>query len=64
MINVLKFRTLFSLCSEIKCGVSGLEFTKLLVNLTNNEGPDQTASKQSDLGLHCLSKLFWWATDV
>ena len=60
MINVLKFQTLFSFCSEIKCGVSGLEYTKLLVRLTNSEDPDQTASKQSDLGLHCLSRLFGW----
>ena len=27
-VNVLKFRTLFSFCSQIKCWYSGLEFTK------------------------------------
>ena len=29
------------------------------VRITNSEGPDQTASKQSDLGLRCLSRLLW-----
>ena len=28
MVNVLKFGTLFSFCSQIKCWFSGLEFTK------------------------------------
>ena len=32
----------------------------MLVRIANREDPDQTASgKQSDLGLHCLSKPFW-----
>ena len=30
MVNVLKFRTLFSFCSQIKCRLSWLEFTKCL----------------------------------
>ena len=30
MINVLKFGTLFSFCSQIECWFSGLEFTKSL----------------------------------
>ena len=34
-------------------------FTKCLL-----EDPDQTAFLQSDLGLHCLSRLFWLATSV
>ena len=36
--------------------------------MENREDPDQTASsefpKQSDLGLHCLSSPFWYATSV
>ena len=36
------------------------------VRIANWEGPDQTASiqKQSDLGLHCLSRPFWQTTSV
>ena len=34
---------------------------KMLVRIANREDPDQTAS---DLGLHCLSMLFWQATSV
>ena len=30
MVNVLKFQTLFSFCSQIKCRFSVLEFTKAL----------------------------------
>ena len=29
-VNVLKFRTLYSFCSQLKCWHSGLEFTKCL----------------------------------
>ena len=43
-INVPKFRTLFSFCSLIKCWLSRLEFTKMLVTKANREDPDQTAS--------------------
>ena len=59
MVNVLIFQTLFSFCSEIKCWLSGLELTKcssekqtgkILIRLL--------LQKQSDLGLHCLSKHF------
>ena len=33
--------------------------------LNSKQGdPDQTASQQSDLGLHCLSMPFWQATSV
>ena len=33
---------------------------KMLVRISNRQDPDQTASsKQSDLGLHCLSWRFW-----
>ena len=31
--------------------------SKMFVKIANRKYPDQTA-KQSDLGLHCLSKLF------
>ena len=36
------------------------EIHKVLLRITIREDPDQTASskKQSDLGLHCLSKPF------
>ena len=41
------------------------------VRIENREDPDQTASsgvlllqKQSDLGVHCLSRPFWQATGV
>ena len=37
-VNVLKFRTLFSLCSQIKW-VSGLEITKTLNRIANREDP-------------------------
>ena len=36
-----------------------------IVRIENREDPDQTASKkQSDQGLHCLSRQFWQATSV
>ena len=54
-----KFNT--SLCPQIKCGLPGLEF---LVRVANREDPIQTASLQSDMGLHCLFRLFWQATIV
>ena len=41
-VNVLKFQTLFSFCSQIKCCLSGLEFT-----IANREDPDQTASSEA-----------------
>ena len=39
---------------------------KMFVRIANREDPDQTASSEavSDMGLHCLSKLFWPATSV
>ena len=36
----------------------------MLVRIANREDPYQTASKQSDLDLHCLSRHFWQATSV
>ena len=38
----------------------------MFVRIANRVDPDQTAKllKQSDLGLHCLSRPFWPATSV
>ena len=57
MVNVLKFQILFSFCSKLNCWLSGLEFTKFL-------SVKQTGKtlKQSDLGLHCLSRSICQAT--
>ena len=37
---------------------------KILVRKANRENSDQTASLESDLGLHCLSRPFLQATGV
>ena len=44
-VNVLKFQTLFSFCSQIKCLISGLELSKMLPRLANRRDPDQAASE-------------------
>ena len=44
-VNVLKFQTLFSFCSLIKCCLSGQELTKCLSKKANGEDSDQTASE-------------------
>ena len=44
-VNVLKFRTIFSFCSQIKFWFSGLKFT--LVRVANREDIDQTASSEA-----------------
>ena len=36
----------------------------MVVRIVNREDTAQTASPESDLGLHCLSKLFWQANVV
>ena len=59
-INALKFQTLFSFCSQIKCWLSGIGFT-ILVSIANREDPDLTVS---DLDLPCLSGPFWQADNV
>ena len=65
MVNVLKFQTLFSFCSQIKCWFSGLEFTNFLSEQqTWNTLVRLLLQKQSDLGLPCLSRPFWLATSV
>ena len=54
MVNVLKFRTHFSLFLNrilvIRAGIH-----KMHVRIANKEDPDQTTS---DHGLRCLSQLF------
>ena len=47
MVNILKFRSLFFFCIQIKFWLSRLNFTKLLVRKANREGPDQTDSTAS-----------------
>ena len=47
-----------SLCSQIKCGLSGLEFTKSLSVQTEKTLIRLLLQKQSDLGLHFLSRPF------
>ena len=57
--NFIKFRTLFSLCSN-KMFVIRAEILKILVRKANRGEPDQTAfQKQSDLDLPCLSRPFF-----
>ena len=42
MVNVLKFRTPFSFCSQIRTGIQ-----KMLVRIANREDLDQTASSEA-----------------
>ena len=44
MMNVLKFLRLFSLSSQIKLPLSGLEFSKCLNSKQGRGDPDQTVS--------------------
>ena len=46
-VNVLKFRTLFSLCSQINVGYQGPRTHKMLVRKVTREDPDQTASSEA-----------------
>ena len=46
-VNVLKFQTSFSFCSQIICCFLGLEFTKMLVRIVNRGYPDQKASLEA-----------------
>ena len=58
LVNVLKFHTHFSLSSQTKCWLSGLELGKCLL-----EDPDQMLlQKQSDLSVQRLIRLSWQAT--
>ena len=55
-VYVLKFQTLFSFCSQIKCWFSGLEFTKWLSEYQTGKTLIRLLlQKQSDLGLHCFN---------
>ena len=64
-VNVLKFWTLFSFCSQIKCCLSGLEFIKCLAEWQTGKTLIRLLlQKQSDLGLHSLSRPFWLATSI
>ena len=58
ILVVLKFLKLFLFLfsNKMYSNVAGIH--KMLVR----EGPDQT--KQSDMGLHCMSWPFWQATSV
>ena len=64
-VNVLKFWTLSSFCSQIKCWFSGLEFTNFLSELQTGKTLIRLLlQKKSDLGLPCLSRPFCQATIV
>ena len=47
MVNVGKFPTLFSFCSQKKMWVIKAGFHKMLVRIANREDPDQTASLEA-----------------
>ena len=55
MVNVLKFRTLYSFYSQIKM-VFKARNLRMLIRLANGKDPD--------LGLPCVSMPFWLATSV
>ena len=59
--KLLKIRILLSLFSQIKCSLSRLEFTKMLVRKASREDPAQTAFFRSSLIWVCtiFSKSFW-----
>ena len=44
---ILATHIYYRLCSQIKCGLSELEFTKFFVRITNREDSDQTASLEA-----------------
>ena len=59
MVNVLKFRTLFSFCSKIKCWFSVLEFTKCLSESQSGKTLIRLLlQKKYDLSLPCLARPF------
>ena len=47
MVDVLKFRTLFSFCPQIKHGVIMVGIDKVPARIANREDPDQTASSKA-----------------
>ena len=59
MVNVLKFQAFFLICSQIRSWVSGLEIMKCLSEWQTGKTLIRLLlKKQSDLGLHCLSRPF------
>ena len=46
-VNVLKFRTLFSICSQIKCWFFRAEIQKKFGRIANKGDPDQPASSEA-----------------
>ena len=63
MGNVLKFRTLFSILNKMLVVRDGIH--KMHVRIANRENLIRLLlQKQSDLGLHCLSRSFCQATIV
>ena len=58
-VNVLKFQTFFSFCSQIKCWFSGLEFANILSEQQKGKTLIRLLlQKQSDLGLPFCLGLF------
>ena len=65
MANVPKLRKFFSFYSQIKCWLSGQEFTKCLPEEQSGKTKIRLLlQKQSDLGLPCLSRPFRQATSI
>ena len=65
MVTVIKFQTLLFFCSKFNIFVSGLEFTKFLSEKQTGKTLIRLLpQKQSDLGMHCLSRPFCQATSV
>ena len=59
MVNLLNFRTLYSILCWPEFSFFLQSFLKILSGLANCVDPDQTAPlEQSDLGLHCLHMPF------
>ena len=64
-VSVLKFRTLFTFFSQVKCSFSELEIINYLSKQQTGKILIRLLLKnQSDLDLHCLSKPFLQATCV
>ena len=62
LVNVLKFRTLSSFCSQIKKLVIRAGIYNVLVKQTGKTLIRPLLKKRSDLRLHCLSRPFRQAT--
>ena len=65
IVKVLKFRTISSFCSQIKCSLTWLGFIKGLAEKQASKTLIWLLlQKQSDLDMHCLYRPFWQATSV